>query len=228
MAELAEIREILKSLAISQKETDEKFRETDEKFRETDEKFRETDDKFRETDDKFRETKDMVQETKDIMRDLQKTVKQVTKQLGELGNKFGTFAEGMALPAMERVLRKRFGATHVGPRAKAYQNGSQLEIDVLGYANGTVNTAVVVEIKSHLRDEHVDQLLETLARFPHYFPDHANKRLYGILAGVHAPESICKLAMKKGLFVARITEDNFELAVPRTFEGKDFQSSSAA
>ncbi len=207
MTELAEIREILKSLAISQEEGKREYQEIRSMFRETDERFRETDEKFR---------------------DLQKTVKQVSKQLGELGNKFGTFAEGMALPAMERVLRQRFGATHVGPRAKAYQNGSHLEVDVLGYANGTTNTAVIVEIKSHLRDEHIEQILNTLNKFPYYFPDHAQKRLYGILAGVHAPESICKLAMKKGLFIARITEDNFELAVPDSFEGKDFRTGSTS
>lgn len=207
MAELAEIREILKSLAISQEEGKREYQEIRRMFRETDEKFRETDEKFR---------------------DLRKTVSQVSKQLGELGNKFGTFAEGMTLPAMGRVLRQRFGATHVGPRAKAYQNGSHMEVDVLGYANGATNTAVIVEIKSHLRDEHIEQILTTLERFPRYFPDHAQKRLYGILAGVHAPQSVCKLAMKNGLFVARITEDNFELAVPETFEGKDFRMDSTS
>ena len=51
--EIAEIRQLLKELVISQKETDAKFKETDSKFKETDAKFQETNKKVKEAFDLF-------------------------------------------------------------------------------------------------------------------------------------------------------------------------------
>ncbi len=40
------------------------------------------------------------------------------KLIGDLGNKFGSFTEGMTFPAMEKILRERFGMTTVTTRYK--------------------------------------------------------------------------------------------------------------
>lgn len=51
--ELSEIKELLKELVLSQKETDAKFKETDAKFKETDAKFKETDARIKAAFDLF-------------------------------------------------------------------------------------------------------------------------------------------------------------------------------
>ncbi|MEM7585717.1 MAG: hypothetical protein AAF560_20170 [Acidobacteriota bacterium] len=43
-------------------------------------------------------------------------LKELGKQLGGLGDKFGSFTEGMALPSMTRLLEKRFGLDNIAPR----------------------------------------------------------------------------------------------------------------
>lgn len=57
------------------------------------------------------------------------------------------------------------------------KNGQHLEIDVLAYANGDINAAYVVEVKSHLREEHIEQLLNILRRFAFWFSEHRSKAL---------------------------------------------------
>ena len=90
--------------------------------------------------------------------EVDKQIKQTQKQLGELGNKWGTFTEGMAMASLERILFENFKIPTTSQRVKKRMNGESIEMDAFGYENSTVNTAVIVEIKSHLRDDSVEQI----------------------------------------------------------------------
>ena len=148
--------------------------------------------------------------------------KQLSKQLGELGNKFGSFTEGLAWPALHKLLIEQFKLDTVGPRVIKHLNGRTLELDVLAYANGEINAVYVVEVKSHLRAEGVRQTLRMLQEFLHFFPEHRGKRVYGILAAVDVPKAVRKQALEAGLYLARIHDENFQLDVPANFQAKDF------
>lgn len=158
------------------------------------------------------------------MAELRKQMKRTDKQLGALGNKFGSFAEGMALPSMERVLRRQFGMNIVNPRAKASKNGRMLEIDVLAYDNGDRNEAYLVEVKSHLTSEGIEQMLKTLEEFPKFFLPLANRKIYGIIAAIDIPENLRNEVANKGLYLARISDGTFRLETPRGFKPKDFSA----
>ena len=89
-----------------------------------------------------------------------------------------------------------------------------LEIDVLAYANGELHTAYVVEVKSYLREENIQQLLDILKHFAEWFPEHRNKRLYGILAAVHIPEALRQRVLEQGLYLARIHDGHNQSSAP--------------
>ncbi|MDZ7880172.1 MAG: hypothetical protein U5L45_21015 [Saprospiraceae bacterium] len=125
-------------------------------------------------------------------------IRQTNKQLGEMNNKWGTFTEGMAGASIEKILFDKFGISNVGFRIKSKINGEALELDGFGYANGSKNVAVVVEVKSHLRDDSIEQIENTLENFPKFFPEHADKKLYSLIVCVHAPTSFEKPFEKKG------------------------------
>jgi len=188
------------------------FQETDRQLKETALLLRE---KSLETDRKFQETDLQIKET-----NLQ--LKELGKQIGGLGSKFGSFTEGLALPSMEAILQQRFGMTVVLPRVRAKQQGEHLEIDVLAYANGEVNRAFLVEVKSHPREEAITQLKTTLSRFRDFFPEHRDKQLYGILAAVDWPPALKAQAIAEGLYVARIHDDVFDLEVEQDFQPRVF------
>ena len=188
------------------------FQETDRQLKETALLLRE---KSLETDRKFQATDRQLKET-------DRQIKELGKQIGGLGSKFGSFTEGLALPSMEAILQQRFGMTVVLPRVRAKQQGEHLEIDVLAYANGEVNRAFLVEVKSHPREEAITQLKITLSRFRDFFPEHRDKQLYGILATVDWPPALKAQAIGEGLYVARIHDDVFDLEVEQDFQPKAF------
>lgn len=194
------------------------FQETDRKFQETDRKFQETDRKFQETDRMIKELFASQKETDREFRESGRRLAELGKQIGGLGEKFGSFTEGLALPAMEKILRQRFGMEVISPSVRVSKGDQHLEIDVLAYANGQINRVYVVEVKSHLRMEAITQIKNLLKRFREYFPEHREKAVFGILAAVHFSAALRERAMREGLYVARIHDDLFALDVPEDFQ----------
>jgi len=198
------------------KEIWELFRETDRRFKETEKRFKETDQRL---DQRFQET-DQRLEQKFKKTDHQ--LKELGKQIGGLGRKFGGFTEGMAFPSMRRILMERFKAEYVSPRVLVRKNGEMMELDVLAYTNGDLNQVYVVEVKSRLKDEDIQDMLRDLNRFPKFFPQHKDRALYGIIAGVDVTDAIRKKVLDTGLYLATIRDDTFHLEVPKGFKAKRF------
>ncbi len=162
------------------------------------------------------------EEIRQILAETAKLTKENQRMIGELGNKFGSFAEGMALPSMQKILEEKFNLSNFAPRYRIKKGGEIIEIDALAYANGDINTAVVVEIKSHLKGKDIEQVLKIMERFFEFFPEHNGKKVYGIVAYIDASEEGKNRALKSGLYLASIHDEIFELKVPATFIPKDF------
>ncbi len=188
-----ELRDLVATLAVRQSELTESQRETDRQMRETDRQ----------------------------MREAGRYLQEVGKQIGGLGEKFGSFTEGLALPSMTKILTQRFGMDVILPRARSRMNGHSRELDVLAYSR-TTGEAVVVEVKSHLRQEGLDQMRKTLGEFRARFPEHADKKISGILAVDDVPEVLRDKVLQDGIYLARIHDGQFELQVPDSFQPRAF------
>ncbi|GBF80202.1 DUF3782 domain-containing protein [Aphanothece sacrum] len=151
-----------------------------------------------------------------------KQLKELGKQIGGLGAKFGSFTEGLALPSMEKILRQRFGMEVVSPSVRVSKGGQHMEIDVLAYTNGNLNTAYIVEVKSHAREDSITQLKSILQRFRTFFPEHKDKQLYGVLAAVDMSPELRQKTLQEGFYVARIHDEVFELDIPENFQPQSY------
>jgi hypothetical protein len=161
----------------------------------------------------------MAEEAAISRKENDKAMKELRQQIGGIANKFGSFTEGLALPSMTKILTKKFGMTTINPSVRVRdKNGNEQEIDVLAYANGENNTAFIVEVKSHLREEGIEQLLKQCRDFPVLFPELAHKKLYGILAAVDASQQLQQKVLAHGLYFAKIHDEQFSLCVPKDFK----------
>ena len=161
-------------------------------------------------------------ETDRQLKETGRYIKEIGRQIGGLGEKFGGFTEGMAYPSMKKLLQERFGMSVVSPRVSSRQNGRTMEIDVLAYSNADINEVYVVEVKSHLREDGLEQMLRILRDFHHFFPGHEGKKVYGILAAVDVPDEVRKHVIREGIYLACIHDDNFQLVVPEGFQPRAF------
>ena len=169
-----------------------------------------------------KETDKQLKEVSQQQKKTDKQLKELGQQIGGLGAKFGSFTEGLALPSMEKILRQRFGMEVISPSVRVSKDGKHLEIDVLAYTNGQLNTAYIVEVKSHAREESITQLKSILQRFRRFFPEHKDKKLYGILAAVDLSPELREKILQEGLYVARIHDQVFELDIPDNFQPQTY------
>ena len=171
------------------------------------------------TDD---ELKQLVASLAIDQKETSKQIKELGQQIGGLGKKFGSFTEGLALPSMTKILRERFNMEVISPSVRVSKKGINAEIDVLAYANSAINEVYVVEVKSHLREEAITQLNHLMANFKTLFPEHKDKKLYGIIAAVDMTEALKQRVLSAGFYMARIQDETFSLDIPDNFQAKCF------
>ena len=202
----AEIRALLAQMRIE----DEERRRADEKLRRAEEERR------RAEEERLRVAMSADDAKRKAAND--RMLRELGRKIAGLGDKFGYFTEGMALPSMEKILKRQFGITKIAPRMQVEQDGRNLEFDVFGYSTGDPNRVVIVEIKSRVEYDAIKQLGNQIHTMRDIMPEHRDKEVIGILAGVHWDPGIDEQARKAGFHTARIRNDVFTLTSPPDFK----------
>ncbi len=215
-----ELKALVASLAIDRKEMSElqqkQHREMEEQ---RDRRQRELEEQGKKHQQEMEVQRKEDQERK---KEFDQMIRDLGKQIGGLGEKWGSFTEGLALPSMQKILQEKFKMEVISPSVRVSKQGQHMEIDVLAYANSDINEAYVVEVKSHAREEAIEQLRKILERFRQFFPEHRDKAVYGILAAVDMTPGLRERVLKSGFYVARIHDQVFELDVPANFKPKAY------
>jgi hypothetical protein len=173
-----EIRDILKQLAISQKETDAKFKETDARL-----------------DARFKETE--VQLAKTI-----KKIDAIAVQMGDLGHSNGEYAESFFYDTLAD--KKTLGGIKYDVISKNYKrrrNRTEDEYDIF-LENGSV--IGIIEVKYKVQEAHIEKLIsKKKENFRILFPEYQDYKLYMGIAGLSFEPNTEKLAIDNGLLVLK-------------------------
>jgi hypothetical protein len=162
-----------------------------------------------EIDRRFQETDQRIQET-------DRQIQQVNKQIGRLGGAWGRFVEDLVAPACERLFVERgIPVDQVSQRVRRRHQGETLEIDVLVVNRGHV---LAVEVKSSLSVADVKTFISDLQRFDEFFPEYAEKQLYGAVAGIGIESEADVYASRQGLFVLAESGDGVVILNDASFQ----------
>ena len=203
-----EIREIWKLFRESERFLTERFAETDRQFKETDRQFKETDRQFKETDRQFKETDRQFKET-------DRQLKNLGKEIGGLGNALGRFTEALVRPGLMRIFRALgHDSQQVFRNVVGHEGEEYTEVDLLLFNE---EVSVVVEVKTHLTDEKVDEHLARLDKFRRLFPRFVAKKVHGAVAAMELPDSVARYAESKGFYVLAPSGEDVILANSQGF-----------
>jgi hypothetical protein len=190
-------------------------------FRETDLRFKETDRKFQESAREFQETKQLLkQQSEEFRKEMQQRDKEFNDRFGRLTNRLGDFVEGLVKPSIIRLFQERGINVHVvtrDVRAKNPELGLEMEIDLL-VING--DSCVLIEVKSNLGIEDVNEHLKRMSKFKPLFPVYADKKIYGAVTGMVIEENVAKYAYRKGFFVIAQKGDTAVILNDQKFKPK--------
>jgi hypothetical protein len=149
---------------------------------------------------------------------LEKTVANTSRAVDSLTTRWGRFVEELVEPALISLFRgKGIDVKETYSRARVKRQGIAMEIDILAVDETEV---VLVECKSRLSKDDVNEFLEKLSRFKEAFPHYKNYQAYGAVAGIEIDEGIDRYAYKQGLFVIKPSGETVEIINDSGFEPK--------
>jgi TPP-dependent indolepyruvate ferredoxin oxidoreductase alpha subunit len=201
------------------KHTQEQIERTEEQMAKTEENiktvFAELRQLFAEVAEERKKTEAQVAEER---KKTERQFRETDKKIGELSSKWGRFVEGLVLPAAKRMFQARgIPIYQVSPRVKVERDGQQMEIDIMLVNREHV---VLIEVKSTLGVEDVREHLEQLAKFKTFFPDYANRKVIGAVAGIVIEDGVDRFAYKQGLYVIGQNGETVEILNDDAFEPK--------
>ncbi|MCX6278951.1 MAG: hypothetical protein NT004_12780 [Bacteroidetes bacterium] len=195
----------------------EKFQETDKQFKETDKQFKETDKQFKETDKQFKETDKQFKETD---RQFKETDKKIRKLDQLFTSQWGKLVESLVEGDLIKLLKEKgIGVERTLRRSKGNHKGQNFEYDIIAINGAEI---VIVEVKTTLRPDDVDDFHEKLWKAKTYMPEYHDKIVYGAMAFITADGSTDRMAEKQGFFVIRATGNSASILNEPGFKPKPF------
>ena len=168
-------------------------------------------------------------ETDRILKELQATQKETSreikavndatnKSIGRLTNRLGEFVEDAVRPAAVKLFRERGIDVHeVHQNISVKRDGEGLEIDLLVVNN---NDAVVIECKSNLSIDDVNDHLKRLEKMKRLMPHYSGYKILGAVAGMVIPANVATYSIRKGLYVIGQNGEHLELRNEESFTAK--------
>ena len=187
--------------------TDRQMKETDRRMAETDRQMKETDRKMAETD---RQLKASMAETDRRMKELQYMF------TGHWGKLMEALVEGDLVNLLQK---KGIQVNRTFPNIKGEYQGQRWEIDIVAL-NG--QEAVVVEVKTTLKTDDVDQFIKMMKLFTVLNPEHKEKTIYGAVAFLKADSSADIYAERQGLYVIKAVGSSSSIINKENFKPKTF------
>jgi len=165
-------------------------------FIETNKQFKETDKKFQETDKKIKELSKLF-----------------TSQWGKL-------IESLVEGDIVKLLNERgIKVERTIQRVKGNRDGENFEFDIVA-VNGS--EIVIVEVKTTLRVDDVNDFHEKLWKAKKSMPEYSDKKIYGGVAFITSEGSSERMSEKLGFFVIRATGNSSTIVNKADFKPKSF------
>ena len=196
------------------------FQETDRKFQETDRKFQEswakTQENWTNAERRFQETerllKEQSQETERLLKEqsqeTERKFQATDRKLNQLERLFtsqwGKLMESLVEGDLVDLLTQRgIPIADTTTRLKGKRaDGGNYEFDIIAH-NG--EEMVVVEVKTTLKPQDVEDFLERLRQMKQWIPRYAQNRIYGAVAWLTADAGAERMVENRGLFSIRAT-----------------------
>ncbi len=165
-------------------------------------------------------------ERKQLANEMRILTKDMNKKWGEMSHKLGTMADDLVAPSIPRIVRTVIACTdnevESAVRVKRTHpiTRQQREFDVVATCG---NYLFINETKSRLRPEDVTDFAEkTLPTARDYFPEHADKKVIGVMASLYVDKSLVRNAERAGLIMLGFGEDVMDVLNSAGFVAKEW------
>ena len=162
---------------------------------------------------------------------MQETDRKIRSLEGMFGNQWGKLIEALVRPGVSRIFKERGVDVEIkSENTERTRDGEQMELDIVLESDPEANpnekaVAVIVEVKSTLSVDDVNEFLDDLSRVHLFFPRFKQMRVFGAVAGLDIQDNAGRYAYKRGLFVLAVGGDQtVTMLNDDKFRPRDFRS----
>ena len=201
-----ELKELVGSLAIAQKKTDEQIaelfifqKEVGIQMKHTDEQMKSTIEQMKRTDEQLKRTDEQLKRTDEKLERTDEKLERIGVQLGNIAGNQGDVAE-------EFFFNSLANDTHLGSicfddiskNENKRRGRTEEEYDIV---MTNVNSIGIVEVKYKAHENDLEKLERKMRNFKKLFPVYENYKLYGAIASFHIYKKAKHAALERGFFV---------------------------
>jgi len=173
---------------------------------------------FQKTDkmlsEKFKETDKLLSEQS------KKTDKKINKLTALFTSQWGKLVESLIEGDLIKLLKEKgIEVERTLQGVKGNHKGQNFEYDIIA-VNG--NEIVIVEVKTTLRPQDVNEFHEKLWKAKQYMSEYIDKIIYGGVAFITADGASDRMAEKQGYFVIKATGSSSSIVNEADFKPKGF------
>ena len=159
-----------------------------------------------------------------LFQETDKQMKETDKKIKELSalftSQWGKLVESLVEGDLVKLLKQHgIAVEKTLQRVKGNKGGENFEYDIIA-VNG--HEIVIVEVKTTLRVDDVNDFHEKLWKSKTYLPEYADKKKYGAMAFLTAEGASDRMAEKMGFFVIRATGNSSSIINKKDFKPKAF------
>jgi len=178
----------------------------------------------KETQKQIDESQKRLEESqKESQEKTDKILAELSKNIGGIGNTLGRMSEGLFSVELHKKFNEiGYPFTKQGPHVKFHENGKVIAEADYFLENGEY--AMVVEVKTEVKIDDVDDHMQRIAAIRSYFEAHGDsRRLVGAVAGVMLHENVMNYAQKQGLYAITQSGDSITIAdLPKDFKPREW------
>ena len=206
-----ELRDVVASLAVSQRELTEQMKENAKEMRENAKEMRENAKEMREnarkTDEQMKKTDEQMKKTDEQMRKTDEKLERMGIHLGNISNNQGDVTEEYFVNSLKNRLQigdMKFDVLLSGVELKTKKIRDEFDILLV---NG--NTLALIEVKYKVHPNLIDKLSKKIEHL-RLMPSYKDYKIYAGVAGFSVPEDAISLAQEKGYFILQRKGDIIE------------------
>ena len=187
-----ELKNLVASIAISQKKTDEQIKQLKISQAQTDEQIKKTDEQIKKTDELARGTHREVEE-------MSRTLKNLGLNIDGINKSIGLEAEEFFYTSLNKnKILNDIKFDSISSNLRVQKDGKEHEIDIF-LENG--NSVGIIEVKNRVSEKHIKQLQNIVDGFYFFHPAFKNYKIIPALAGKIFPKHLQKKALKNNFTV---------------------------
>ena len=205
-----ELKDLVASLAIGNRELREAQQETAKQMKETDEQIKETDEQMKEA---FSELRLSQAQTNMQVKDMTITLKNLGINVDGINKTTGLEAEEFFYTSIDKMkILNCIQFDSIAPNLTVKKDGRVHEVDIF-LENG--NSVGIIEVKNKVKEQHLEQLQKIVDNFYFFHPAFKDYKIIPAIAGKVFPKHIQKKALDSGFVVITQVGKHIEQISPK-------------